>query len=153
MATVTLTLRGVAPYDGRYDIDLAESEFTNREWGWIKRFSGYLPATFDDAVRGGDAEFWCVFALILLHRQHRITKADVAEVFELLQDAPYAAVAVEIDVHDEGDAGPPPRSSNGNEPTAGPFSSASSDSPATPQSPTGTPGSGTSVSVPVTSAS
>ena len=38
-----LTIEGVAPYDGRYEFDLRDRPFTVREWGWIKRHSGYLP--------------------------------------------------------------------------------------------------------------
>ena len=39
---------GVPPYDGRYDFDLEGRELTTREWGWIKRLSGYLPLTIEE---------------------------------------------------------------------------------------------------------
>ena len=39
-----LVITGMRPYDGRYPFDLYEQAFTVREWGWIKRLTGYLPA-------------------------------------------------------------------------------------------------------------
>ena len=44
-----LTIKGVPPWDGRYEFDLEDRELTTREWGWIKRWSGYLPLTVAEA--------------------------------------------------------------------------------------------------------
>jgi hypothetical protein len=152
MATIAVTLKGVAPYDGRYQLDLDETELTNREWGWIKRYSGYLPAALEDALRGGDAEFWCAFALILLRRAGKIDTSDAPAVFELLEDAPYAGVAVEINAAEEDDAGPPEPSLNGNETSSGAGSPTSSETPEpTTPSRTGALSSGTSASAPAMS--
>jgi hypothetical protein len=45
----TIVISGVKPYDGRYEFELGD-ELTTREWGWIKRLSGYLPSTLDDQL-------------------------------------------------------------------------------------------------------
>lgn len=153
MATITITLERVAPYDGSYGIDLDETELTNRDWEWLKQYSATYPATLGDAIGRGDASFWCTMALILLRRAGRIDKTDAAAVFELLQDAPYSAVGVEVDVRDEGDAGPPLSSSNGSETSSGNGSATSSAIPEPTPSVTGPPSSDTSVSAPATSVS
>ena len=63
-----LVIDGVPGYDGRYEFDLVASAFTTREWGWIKKYSGYLPLTFTDGWKGADAELMSVFAIIALVR-------------------------------------------------------------------------------------
>ena len=73
--------------------------------------------------------------------------------FELLEDAPFAAVHVEIDAAEEDDAGPPVSSSNGNETSSGSrFTDEFGDPGADPVVLLDSLSSGTSVSVPATSA-
>ena len=57
-----LTVAGVKPWDGRYEFDLNGRELTTREWGWIKRHSGYLPLTIDEGFNGADPELFACFA-------------------------------------------------------------------------------------------
>ena len=63
--------------------------FTVREWGWIKRHTGYLPADLEDGLQGSDAE------LIARVRDDRVasgparsTAGDVPQVWERFADAP-----------------------------------------------------------------
>jgi len=58
-----IVLDGVKPYDGRWPLD-ATADFTTREWGVIKRLSGYLPLTVNDGFQGGDPELFAAFAVI-----------------------------------------------------------------------------------------
>jgi hypothetical protein len=153
MATITITLKGVPPYDGPYTIDMNETELTNRDWEWLKRYSATFPSTLGDAIEHGDASFWCAMALILLRRAGRIDKAEAPAVFEQLEDAPYSAVGVEVDVREEDDAGPPPPSSSSNGTISGDDSSSSSETLVLPPKATGPLPSDTSRSVPATSVS
>jgi hypothetical protein len=142
----------VPPYEGRYEFELGA--FTTREWGHIKRLSGYLPLTITDGL--GDPELITVFAVIALRRAGKIDAADVPDVFGRLADAEFDGVGISYEVGDEpveDDAGPPASSSNGNDSISGDGSTASSASSETGPNPTGPRSSATSVSVPATSAS
>lgn len=144
-----IVVEGVGGWDGRYEFDLEQQPFTTREWGWIKRFSNYLPLTIDQGWRGGDPELFAAFAVISLYRAGRVTPADAAEVFERFVDAPFGGtIRLETDEPaDEGDdAGPPAGSSNGSSSSSGDGSPTSSEMWAPPG---GIPASDTSVSRPV----
>jgi hypothetical protein len=137
-----LVIDGARPYDGRYELDLAGMPPTSREWGWIKRLSGYLPGNVEDGFRGGDPELFCVLAAVALRRAGKIETAQVPETYEKLADAPFgAAIRFESDTVEDGDADSPPLSSkNGSEPTSGPGSPTSSETSAQPTpAPSGTP--------------
>jgi hypothetical protein len=145
-----IAIHGVKPYDGRYELDLGD-EFTTREWGWIKRLSGYLPATLtDDAM--SDPELACVLAVIVLHRVGRIERTEVPTVFDRLLDAPFgSAITIEVGENTEdtdGDAGPPLKSSNENSDTNGAGSLTSSETSEVTPPATGMPVSDISVSPP-----
>jgi hypothetical protein len=140
-----ITITGVAPYDGRYELDITGQPLTTREWGWVKRHAGYLPLTMDTSSFA-DPEFVIVEAVIALHRAGRIQPAEVAALVERFQDIdPFTAITYQAG-EPEGDADPPPRSSdvkpssNGDSSTTG---SATSDSIPTA---TGPPPSDTSLS-------
>src|SRR4029077_12161900 len=118
-----VVIEGVKPYDGRYEFDLIGSEPTTREWGWIKRLSGYMPATITEGFEGADPELFSVFAVIALRRAGRIETREVQHVFDRLADAPFpAAIRLETDQPDEpeeDDAGPPASSSSRNGASSG----------------------------------
>jgi hypothetical protein len=142
----------VPPYEGRYEFELGA--FTTREYGWIKRLSGYLPLTITDGL--GDPELITVFAVIALRRAGKVDAAQVPGAFETLADADFDGVGISYEVGDEpaeDDAGPPTSSSNGNGASSGDGSTASSASSETGPSPTGHPSSAISVSAPPMSAS
>lgn len=119
-----LILEGLRPWDGRYSLDLQAAEPTYREWGWITRFSGYVPST----VNMNDPRLYPVLALIVLYRAGKITLADVDDIHERFLDAPGSAIVFDSDDVEVGaDAVPPPRSSSGKPPTSGPDSPTSSE--------------------------
>lgn len=151
---IEVVIEKVAPYDGRYPLDM-EADLTTREWGWIKRLSGYLPLTLEEEAFG-DPELGCVLAAIALRRAGRISAKEVPAAFETLIDAPFgSAVTIEGEPEEteEEDAGPPARSSNGSESISGEPSKPSSERSPTIQSVTGTGASATSRSAPATSES
>jgi hypothetical protein len=140
-----IVIDGVQPWDGRYPFDLDGQPLTTREWGWIRRITGYMPLTVDEGLRGADPELFTVWAVIALRRAGRINPAEVTVTYDRLADAPFgAAITFE---GGEVDAGPPPGSPSGgsssNGATSGPGSSTSSE---TSEPSAGTPGSATSES-------
>lgn len=121
-----IVIEGVRPYDGRYEFDIAGQEFTTREWGWIKRLSGYLPLTIEQGFSDGDPELFCVFATIALRRASAIEARDVPTVFETLVDAPFGGTikldsdrAAAADEDEDPFAASTRESSPGNTPTSG----------------------------------
>ena len=95
-----IVIEGVPPYDGRWEFDLEGRELTTREWGWIKRFSGYLPLTIDEGL--SDPELIVVWACVALTRAQKATPAEVPQLFERLIDAPYGSTfTLETDVVEE----------------------------------------------------
>jgi hypothetical protein len=137
------------PYQGRYEFDIAEREFTTREWGWIKKYSGYLPLTIDQGWRGGDAELFACFAMIAVRRANRIELAEVSAFMERMLDGAFGSsftFTSDGEPADEGDAdGPPAASSPAKPSTDGTVSETSSEGSGNGQSHSGIPGSATSV--------
>src|SRR3954469_19473391 len=98
-----LTVTGVKPYDGSYELEL-EQELTTREWGWIKRLAGYLPlAVTDDAF--GDPELACVLTVIAMRRTGRIAPGEAPAVFDRLADAPFGSAITVVDQDQEQEEG------------------------------------------------
>ena len=146
-----IILSGVKPYDGRYPLELG-SEFTTREWGWIKKHAGYLPATLDDNSFS-DPELVAVLAIIVLHRAGRIQPSEVPDVMEKFADAPFGTtITIEAGEPEpgEGDAGPPDVSSSSSNGGSGDSSKTSSETSPPIQAGSGTTGSDTSRSDPAT---
>jgi hypothetical protein len=147
-----IVIDGSSPWKGRYEFDLTETEqpLTYREWGWIKKLSGYLPTTYWDGLEGVDAELVATLAVLALCRHGKIDKREVPDVFERIIDLPFTAISVEFDqpAQEDGDAGPPPSDakpvSNGS--TSGPGSPTSSGDSTGPPAPSGTPASASSES-------
>lgn len=149
-----ITVTGLRPYDGRYELDLEEAPLTIREWGWVKRFAGYLPVTLA-AENFTDPEMVTVLAIVAIHRGGKVDTGDVPALWDRFLDAPFGSVVTfePGDAGEEADAdSPPAASSTGSSPTSGESSNGTSESPAAAPSRTGTRASDTSVSVPATSA-
>lgn len=72
MAKVTIS--GVAPWDGDYDLDL--SRLTNRELHEIKKVSGVRAGELDDALSGGDNDVLVALALVAAARAGKMIPAD-----------------------------------------------------------------------------
>jgi hypothetical protein len=123
----TITISGVKPYDGRYELDITGSPLTTREWGWIKKHAGYLPVTIgDDGF--ADPELIAVLAVIALRRSGTIEAREVPAVYDRIADAPFGStISLEFASATEGDADPPPLSSTGSSNSSGPASTMSSE--------------------------
>lgn len=134
-----VTVKGVQPYDGRYELPY---DFSTREWGWIKRLAGYMPLTLEEGFRGGDPELFSVFAIIGMHRDGKIAAGDTQRVFDRLADVdPLASIAFEAGQDEEAEAGDadPSASSNGKQSSSGADSTTSSETSAADPKPSGTP--------------
>jgi len=148
-----IVIEGVKPYDGRYELNLGGAPLTVREWGWMKRHTGYLPVTLDGDTFS-DPEVITILALIAMRRAGKITATQVGEVWDRFADAPFgSAITFEAGPataeEEEDDAGPPAESSNGNERSPGDASTRSSGISRWPTLATsGTPASATSASIP-----
>lgn len=132
-----LLIRGVQPWDGDYPFDLDTEPFTYREWGYLKRFSGYLPLTIRDGIVGSDPGLLAALALIVLRRHGRITDSDLTDTHERFLDAPFDlpdgfTVQLEFEQQEDDADSPPTASSNGNSSVSGVRSSVSSGTAGTP---------------------
>ena len=144
-----ITLAGVKPYDGRYELDLDSSPLTMREWGWIKRNTGYLPATLTGEAFT-DPELITILAIIAIHRANTITTPQVPELWDRFADVPFGStITLEADP-DEDDAGPPARRRPGSPSTSGSSSPTGSETQVDPRRATGSPRSATSEFAPQT---
>jgi hypothetical protein len=142
-----LVVEGVKPWDGRYELPLDEFQFTGREWGWIRRWTGIRPADVLDAMKGADAELLAALAVIALQRAGRVTREDAPGMFERFEDENFGSFTLSSDDAEVETLDPsPPASSNGNETVSGAGSRTASASPETIPLVTGSPGSVTSVS-------
>lgn len=139
-----VVIEGVRPWDGRYEFDISSSPLTTREWGWIKRLSGYMPLTLDEGFQGGDPELFTVLAMVALYRAGKIDQREVPETYErFVDEALETKIRFEFGTPaSEADEGPLPPSSNGSDVSSGPASRRSSETSPAPPSPSGTPASG-----------
>lgn len=144
-----IVITGVQPWDGRYELDLINSEFKTREWGWIKRYANYGPATLDGTALLTDPEMVTLCAIIAMHRAGKIEIRDIPDMWERFADVPFgAAIKWEFGDRDEleDDAAHPTESSSANGNSSGAGSRTGSGSLADPLSPTGHQSSATSPS-------
>jgi len=158
-----VTITGIPPFDGVFELDLSTRVFSTLEWRWIKKISGYLPLTIQDGLEGGDPDIFVVMACIALYRAGRIAKEQVFAAADQLSEPPFDGAAIQIVVgepEEEADERPPFSSpmTNGSESSSDgvrsePESSSSSggslgasngESNALSPLPTGDPGSATS---------
>jgi hypothetical protein len=108
-----ITLSGVKPYDGRYELDLDEQPLTMREWGWIKRHAGYLPLGLTNETFT-DPELITMLAIISMHRSGTVTSSQVPELWDRFADVPFGStITLEADETEDADAGPPPSGKSG----------------------------------------
>jgi hypothetical protein len=145
-----VVIAGVKPWDGRYELDLLDNELTIREWGWVKRLSGYMPLTIMQGLDGADPELYTALAVIALRRAGKLDNAQVPDTYERMIDNPAGRITLESDPEPAEGADqdlPPAGSSNGNGTSSGDGSQTSSGSLDDPTLPaTGTADSATSVS-------
>ena len=98
-------IKGIKPFDGEYPLD--DSEFTTREWSWIKKISGYLPMTADAGFKGGDPELFVALAVIAMVRSERVEKSDTLTVADRLADASFGSSLTFVADEDEEEAEDP----------------------------------------------
>lgn len=82
-----ITVKGVPPWDGTYEFDIDQS-FTTRELRWIKQIAGYLPASLQDGLEGGDADIVIALVVIAMHRSGRLGRDEVLDVADRFSDEP-----------------------------------------------------------------
>lgn len=148
-----LRITGIQPWDGLYELDMDANELTTREWGWIKKYSGYMPLTVQQGLEGGDPELFACFALIALRRAGRLELPEIPGFMERLLDEGFGSkISLEAE-EAETVVLPPPEKPSSNTPTSGGGSTTSSENPGNAQKPSGIPGSDTSESHPLSWAS
>jgi hypothetical protein len=150
---IRLRVTGTRRYDGEYPLDL-DRALTTREWHWIKRLSGYMPATMGEGLAGNDPSLYLAFTVVAMVRAGKVDKADALDAAETLMDQPFEDT-ISMVGEAEDDAGPPDLTSadegsspNGTrskqQPSGVPSTPSSAPSDVTPE-PTGTIGSDMSV--------
>ena len=147
-----LVIENIPPYEGRWPFDLERAELTTREWGWVKRLSGYLPLTIEEGL--ADPELITVFACIALRRAGKVDVQGVPALFDRLSDAPFgSAITMETDAEEVEEPSPPPSSSNANGADSGRSSTPNSETSVLLPRVSGMPASASSVSAPQRSGS
>lgn len=81
-----VVIEGIPAYAGNHELDTDHS-WNAREWGWIKRLSGYLPLTISEGFAGNDPELWVALAVIALVRNGRIERDDWERVADEMREA------------------------------------------------------------------
>lgn len=132
-------------YKGEFDLDFDDPVPSALEWRWVKKISGYYPATARDGLMNSDPDFFIALACIALVRAGRVRKEDVFLVADELAELPvdgtclrYVGAAAEED-----DASPPVTAPATAAPPAntGGSSNSTSDRQAPSPNPTGAQGS------------
>jgi hypothetical protein len=143
-----IVLEGAHALAGEYEFD-RDTELTTREWGWVKRLSGYLPLSFGEGISGGDPELITALCVIALVRAERISREEVTAQYERLLDLEAGRIAWRMDAREEAEeeAHPPPISSSARPRSSGNGSSRSSESQAETLLDSGTSASEPSASV------
>jgi hypothetical protein len=97
----------VGRYRGEYELDVGEP-FTNLEWRWIKKISGYLPDTLEVGLIGRDPDVYVAFAIIAMARAGRIRRDEALMVAEALDDLPNDGAALRYIIPEVDADDPPP---------------------------------------------
>lgn len=143
-----VTIEGSRRHDG--DHELALGLMTPRDYGLIKRLTGYMPADVPDGIGGYDLELVCAIAVVALRKNGRVAGDDgdteARQVYdELIDMTPPNRVRLDLGEDEEAgedDAGPPLTSSAESGDTPGPDSKTSSETSPTRPGHGGTPASG-----------
>lgn len=100
-------ITGMGGLDGAYDFDLDELDLTLREWGWVKRHSGYMPLTLVEGLAGGDTALMVIVALIVVRRAGKLRTDEFDQAVDRFQDAPLgASIDFDLGVVVDDDADP-----------------------------------------------
>ena len=119
MAEVVIS--GVPPWDGEYDLN-EDLPWNTREWRWVKLIAGVMPAGYEQAYEGRDADLFLAIAVIGLCRAGRIGKTEGPTVAAELEEVPWGDGKITIrgseaadDIPLEPTTTPEPSSLNGSE--------------------------------------
>lgn len=151
---IRFTVKGVAPYDGVYDLDFADA-FRYDEWRRINQLSGVRQGEFMDELDRGNAELVIALVVVAIERTG-VRVPPKAEAFWQAKDDAFTVEEVATEAEEDAR---PPQSATKTGPDTEPSSSEKSDSrpstsggsttngggnPESVPSPTGGPGSATS---------
>lgn len=100
-----LTIKGVDPFDGSYDLDFTEQPFTNRDLHLIKKLAGVRLGELEEAFASGDNDLFVAVAVIQLRREGKVQKGRELAAADLLFDGEAGSLLFEDTAED--DAGPP----------------------------------------------
>lgn len=100
-------LNGIPPWDGEYEWDV-ERPFNVREWRYIKKISGYLPATLDQGFEGDDPELYVGLAVVCMVRAGKVDRDDALRVAEQISEAPFdnARLVIQMPPKEDGEQVP-----------------------------------------------
>jgi hypothetical protein len=87
-------------WDGEYDLD-TDQAWTTREWGWIKKLSGYMPLTVGEGLAGDDPELFVAVGVIALVRDHKIGRDEALPVAEEIMDLRGVSIVLMADPVEE----------------------------------------------------
>lgn len=96
-----INVNGIPPYDGAYELDSNDPNFTNGELRAIKKETGIIASELGNAIVAGDQDAWVGVTMILLQRSG---KFEVV-LPQLLWDAPSSAITVEESEDEDEDEG------------------------------------------------
>lgn len=106
---IKIIIDGCPPYDGEYELDSDDPNFTNGELRKIKKETGIIASELGQAIVAGDQDAWVGVTMILLERSGKFP----AVVPDLLWDAPASAIRID----ETGDADDDDAGAEGNAPT------------------------------------
>lgn len=120
---IKIIIDGCPPYDGEYELDSSDPNFTNGELRKIKKETGIIASELGQAIVAGDQDAWVGVTMILLERSGKFPTV----VPQILWDAPASAIRVdetddEDEDEDEADVSADPNSPPSSEPDAPPAS-------------------------------
>ena len=114
---IKIIIDGCPPYDGEYELDSGDPNFTNGELRKIKKETGIIASELGQAIVAGDQDAWVGVTMILLERSGKFPVV----VPEILWDAPASAIRID-ETADDDDASADPNSPTPTEPDAPPES-------------------------------
>lgn len=104
-AETKIIVKNIKPYDGEYELDLAQA-FSAREWRWVKQISegDVTPLT----VNLADPDFIVAIIVIAMVRAGKITRKQVMQVADVLADAPMDEAHITLVLGEEAEEEVPP---------------------------------------------
>lgn len=106
---IKIIIDGCPPYDGEYELDSDDPNFTNGELRKIKKETGIIASELGQAIVAGDQDAWVGVTMILLERSGKFATV----VPDLLWNAPASAIRID----EAGDADDDDAGAEGNAPT------------------------------------